>query len=90
MGFFSWKTSDTGESIPNHYSNRPVFKVHMITEDGQVFTEDNYEGYGVFGGKELDKDKSEKLFNLLKKLPATTLVQYLPENEQETFGSLIK
>ena len=24
----------------------------MITEDGQVFTEDNYEGYGEFGGKD--------------------------------------
>ena len=52
MGFFSWLTSDTGRSIPNHYSNRPTFKVHMITEDGQVFTEDNYEGYGEFGGKD--------------------------------------
>ena len=53
MGFFSWKTSDTEKSIPSHYSSRPTFKVHMITEDGQVFTEDNYEGYGVFGGKDL-------------------------------------
>jgi len=25
----------------------------MITEDGQVFTEKNYEGYGVFGGKDI-------------------------------------
>jgi hypothetical protein len=25
----------------------------MITEDGQVFTENDYEGYGVFGGKDL-------------------------------------
>jgi hypothetical protein len=24
----------------------------MITEDGQIFTEDNYDGYGEFGGKD--------------------------------------
>lgn len=52
MGFFSWKTSDTGESIPNIFSNRKPFTVHMITSDGRVFTEHNYEGYGVFGGKD--------------------------------------
>ena len=52
MGFFSWKTSDTDRSIANAYSNRTPFTVHMITEDGQVFTEHDYEGYGVFGGKD--------------------------------------
>ena len=52
MGFFSWKTSDTDRSIANQYSNRPTFTVHMITEDGQVFTEHDYEGYGDFGGKD--------------------------------------
>jgi hypothetical protein len=53
MGFFSWYTSDTNKSIPSHYSSRTTFKVNVITEDGQVFTEDNYEGYGVFGGKDI-------------------------------------
>lgn len=53
MGFFSWKTSDTDKSIPNYFSSRQPFTVHVITEDGQVFTEDNYEGYGVFGGKDI-------------------------------------
>jgi hypothetical protein len=52
MGFFSWFTSDTKKSIANNYSKRDVFPVHMITEDGQIFTENNYEGYGVFGGKD--------------------------------------
>ena len=52
MGFFSWKTSDTDRSIANQYSNRSTFTVHMITEDGQVFTEHDYEGYGEFGGKD--------------------------------------
>jgi len=53
MGFFSWITSDTKRSIPNVYQNtHPTFPVHMITEDGRVFTETKYEGYGVFGGKD--------------------------------------
>ena len=53
MGFFSWKTSDTQRSIPSSYSDRPTFPVHMITEDGQVFTENDYDGYGNFGGKDI-------------------------------------
>ena len=53
MGFFSWNTSDTKRSIANSYSCRDTFTVHMITEDGRVFTEDDYEGYGVFGGKDI-------------------------------------
>ena len=52
MGFFSWNTCDTGQSIANQFSNRPTFTVHMITPDGRVFTEEDYEGYGEFGGKD--------------------------------------
>ena len=52
MGFFSWKTNDTNRSIANAFSNRETFTVHMIDDKGNVWTEDNYEGYGVFGGKD--------------------------------------
>ena len=52
MGFFSWKTCDTDESIANNCSTRPTFTVHMIAPDGRVFTENDYEGYGEFGGKD--------------------------------------
>lgn len=52
MGFFSWNTCDTGESIANNCSTRPTFEVHMIAPDGRVFTEPDYEGYGEFGGKD--------------------------------------
>ena len=52
MGFFSWKTCDTDESIANKYSNCPTFTVHMIAPDGRVFTEKDYDGYGEFGGKD--------------------------------------
>jgi hypothetical protein len=52
MGFFSWKTSDTNRSIANRHSIKSTFVVHLITEDGQVFTEDDYDGYGEFGNKD--------------------------------------
>ena len=52
MGFFSWKSQDTNKSIANSYSNRNTFRVQMIDNTGNVFTEDNYEGYGIFGGKD--------------------------------------
>ena len=52
MVFFSWNTCDTCESIANNCSNRPTFTVHMIAPDGRVFTEEDYGGYGEFGGKD--------------------------------------
>jgi hypothetical protein len=52
MGFFSWKTMDTDTSIPNQYSNRRTFRVQMLDNKGNVWTEDNYDGYGRFGGKD--------------------------------------
>ena len=52
MGFFSWMTCDTGESIPSRYSDRDTFQVAMITPDGRAFREASYDGYGVFGGKD--------------------------------------
>jgi len=53
MGFFSWKTQDTDESIPNKYQNiMPVFTVYMRDNKGNVWEEKNYEGYGEFGGKD--------------------------------------
>ena len=52
MGMFSWLTQDTNKSIPSKYSNRDTFKVIMSDNKGNKWTEDNYEGYGVFGGKD--------------------------------------
>ncbi len=52
MGFFSWKTMDTDKSISNESSVRGTFRVQMMDDKGNVWTEDNYEGYGVFGGKD--------------------------------------
>ena len=52
MGFFSWRTSDTQRSIANNYSERSTFPVVMIDDKGNTFVETDYEGYGVFGGKD--------------------------------------
>ncbi len=52
MGFFSWMTQDTNKSIANHYSGEPVFTVYLMDDKGNTWQEDNYEGYGEFGGKD--------------------------------------
>jgi hypothetical protein len=54
MGVFSWNTSDTKESIPasRNLEGRLVFTVYMLAPDGRVWEEDDYEGYGMFGGKD--------------------------------------
>ncbi len=43
---------DTDKSISNESSIRGTFRVQMMDDKGNVWTEDNYEGYGVFGGKD--------------------------------------
>ena len=53
MGFFSWKSNDTNRSIGNIYGDLDkVFTVYMKDDKGNVWTEDAYEGYGEFGGKD--------------------------------------
>lgn len=48
MGFFSWKTSDTKETIWNRYTAfcRPVY---LLMPDGNHVFEPAYDGYGCFG-----------------------------------------
>tara|TARA_R110000772_G_C13310268_1_gene440071 strand:+ start:15857 stop:16330 length:474 start_codon:yes stop_codon:yes gene_type:complete len=52
MGFFSWKTQDTNRSIPSSYSERKTFPVTLSDDKGNTWKEPDYEGYGVFGGKD--------------------------------------
>ena len=55
MGFFSWLTCDTEVSISNCYSDRGAFTVYFLIPEkfgGGYLREDNYEGYGVFGGRD--------------------------------------
>ena len=52
MGFFSWVTSDTGESISNHNSKKGALPVYLLCPDNNHIYEDDYEGYGNFGGRD--------------------------------------
>ena len=52
MGFFSWHTNDTHDPIWNTYSGHDTKTVYMIDNKGNTWREDNYEGYGDFGGKD--------------------------------------
>ncbi len=51
MGTFSWLTADTNESIPATCSSRGARDVYLLQPgDEPPIKEDDYEGYGVFGG----------------------------------------
>ena len=52
MGFFSFITMDTNKSVSNVYSSLGSLKVSMVDDKGNVWEEDNYEGYGMFNGKD--------------------------------------
>lgn len=76
MGFFSWKTMDTDRSIANSYSNRDTFKVDMVDDKGNIWTETDYEGYGEFGGKDF--------YELLAEMNGFVSEQYEQGTEQYT------
>jgi len=54
MGFFSWKTTDTKESIGNASSVNDHSKKHgnvyLLQPNASAICEVSYDGYGVFGG----------------------------------------
>ena len=50
MGMFSWLTNDTGESVTNRYTDEGALPVYLHDNEGNVWHEPDYEGYGEFGG----------------------------------------
>jgi len=50
MGQFSWMTDDTNKQIGSMDENN--ITVYMHDNKGNVWKENNYDGYGVFGGKD--------------------------------------
>lgn len=53
MGQFSWKTQDTYDAIRNNVAvNDERGRAYMHDNKGNIWEELNYEGYGVFGGKD--------------------------------------
>lgn len=54
MGFYSWKTVDSNESISNRYSIKGSLPVALLIPKefgGGALIESSYEGYGTFAGK---------------------------------------
>ena len=74
MGIFSFITLDTNRSISLGSSDPNdgipnQFTVYMIAPDGRIFKENNYEGYGIFGGQDIfdlyDDSGQVKLYPIL-------------------------
>ena len=88
MGFFSFRTTDTGESIPNRYSDELPIRVVMIDNKGnQWISDEDYEGYGIFGGKDIfeliaemngktTRDEGIDLFYSKEKILTPNLLRY--------------
>ncbi|KLV03530.1 hypothetical protein ABT56_19065 [Photobacterium aquae] len=55
MGFFSWKTADSKESIANAYANHENSGrvVYLLQPNDEPIPEPKYNGYGVFGGMDV-------------------------------------
>ena len=49
-GQFSWMTQDTGQQIGSEDENK--IPVYMFDDKGKFWFEKDYDGYGVFGGKD--------------------------------------
>jgi len=52
MGQFSWFTQDTVEAIRNNGSVKSKRKAFMHDNKGNIWEEKDYDGFGVFGGKD--------------------------------------
>ena len=53
MGFFSWHTTDTKTVVWNkHQEMYPTKTIYMIDNKGNEWVESEYDGYGIFGGKD--------------------------------------
>jgi len=50
MGFFSWIKSNDKKPVRNRFAEDGPTPCKMIAPDGREWIEDNYQGYGVFGG----------------------------------------
>jgi hypothetical protein len=85
MGFFSWITQDSQRSIANQFSIVKPFTVYMLDNKGNVWKEDNYEGYGIFGGKDFYELLAE--MNGLQTRDEGIDLVYKDENKNKPFLS---
>lgn len=81
MGFFSWKTSDTKESIPAEASGRLMRTVYLLQPNGlPPISEPYYQGYGVFGGVDV--------YHWLPRMNAQALDLDLSNVDEDTLRSI--
>jgi len=83
-GQFSWMTQDTGQQIGSQDENK--IPVYMFDDKGKYYYENDYDGYGVFGGMDyyelLDKmnggegDRSRGIDLSFDKIKTTSPVLY--------------
>lgn len=88
MGFFSFKTNDTNESIPNRDADLPVFTVYMIDNKGNRWKESYYSGYGEFGGKDFYELLAE--MNGKKTRNEGILLYFESDDENLIFPNLVR
>lgn len=84
MGYFSWLTADTRESIANIDSKYSATDaVYLLQPNGkEPIAENEYEGYGVFGGVDAYVWIAEQNLN-------SELKSYLSDDELRDYGIAI-
>jgi hypothetical protein len=52
MGFFSWECAVSKEDIMNEHTKQGATPCVLVCPDDSIIEENNYNGYGVFGGRD--------------------------------------
>ena len=96
-GQFSWMTQDTGQQIGSQDEN--IIPVYMFDDKGKYYYENDYEGYGVFGGKDYydlvaemngyTVDDAEELGGMFKNLRGVGIKLAFGELEPKNGGPVL-
>ena len=52
MGFFSWECAVSKKDIMNRHTRQGATHCVLVCPDDSIIEEDDYDGYGVFGGRD--------------------------------------
>lgn len=84
MGFFSFITQDTNESIPNPHSGRELGTIYIHDDKGNILEIGHYNGYGCFNGENFFL----MIANMNRKRPVNMFDDYAVEKAIERGHSL--